>query len=224
MAAGDVSKVMKATVRSRIGDLAGTTWTDDEIYAHLNAAQYALAQNLCDAALWQLTKADSTTLAGAQDNYDLPSDFLRERLVKYKGIVARRWPVEELDALRANPQTAPSETNPFYYIWVNDVVFDVSAVTQGNGDEMEIWYIAEPTEMDDDTDPDLGTQFHNIIEDRAVALCLEHGQGEWDEAKEQTAHFLEQCILINSRYAGKPAYDGVPNDPRLEVLLQEARD
>lgn len=219
MAAGDLSKAIKGVVRSRLGDPAGTTWSDAEVYAYLNAAQLALAHHLCDAGLWQLTKVESTVLVGGQEKYDLPDDFLRVRTVKYKGIIARRWTVEELDALRANanPLTAPSETNPFYYIWENDVVFEVSTVTQGGAETMEIWYIATPTTMTDGVDPVLGGQLYNVLEDWAVSLCLEQNR-QYDEAQVESAHFLEQCALITSRYAGKPAYDGVPNDPRLDVL------
>jgi len=37
-------------------------------------------------------------------------------------------------------------------------------------------------------------------------------------ASVEQQHALEQIILIDSRYQGKPAFDGVPNDPRLDLL------
>ena len=161
-------------------------------------------------------------LLSSSTSYTFPTDFLRERLVKYKGIEARRWTLDEIDALRANPQTKPSESNPFYYIWEGKICFEVDSVTQANGDEYEIWYVKQPTDIGDSADPDLPEQFHNPLEDFAVARCLEQATGDWEASEVQMAHFLEQCMLVNSRYSGKPAFDGIPSDPRLEVLVPQA--
>ena len=217
--AGEIAQKMKSIVRDRVNDKAGTRWSDPDIYAYLNEGQQALAHYLCDGALWQLTSVEQTDLVDATNNYDLPSDFLRERLVKYKTIVARRWTVEEIDALRANPQTAPTEANPFYYIWAGDIYFPEITVIQTNGDQCEIWYIKQPTDMSDAVDPDFGKQFHNLIEDFAVSRCLEQGDGDFGQAEVQAAHFLEQCLLINSRYRGGSSFEGIPADPRLSVLI-----
>ena len=204
-------------VRSRLGDPGKVTWTDAALYAYLSEGQRHLANHLCDAALWPLFAVASSLVVVAQTNYALPSDFLRERLVMYKTLYARRWTLAEEDALRDNPQSLPSETNPFYYLWHGDIWFPRIVPTQAGSEYVDLWYLKATGAIDGSTEPVLPLVYHNTIETFAVGRALEQ-QRMYDEAKVERAHVLEEVLEINSRYSGKPAYDGIPNDPRLQVL------
>jgi len=219
MAAGDLSKEMLARVRMRLGDRAGKIWTSDAtIYAFISEGFNVMAHDVVDAALYELMKVQSAVLVGAQDEYDLPSDYLRPRIVKYKGLVAVMWPVDELRGLELTLYT-PAETSPFFYIWDDDLVFEVGTVTQAAAETYELWYVKTPTAVTTTVDPELGEAFFQPVEDFAVSRCME-SQQEYGMAAVLMGHFIETCGIINRRYAGAPAFDGIPNDPRLEVLQQ----
>ncbi len=211
MAAGDISKALLAVVQDRLGDVGGTTWNTTALYGYLTYGQMTLAECLCDAALYPITKVVSTALTDDVYNYDLPSDFLRERLVNYKGKFARRWKVEELDSLRANALTTPTEANPFYYLWGGDIWFVTDEVVQSGSDVFLLWYIRETGTISASADPDLPTQYYGLLEDFAVARALELS-GERQEAEFVLSHFNDLCSLINERYAGA-SFDWVPVDP-----------
>lgn len=208
---------MLGVVRARLGDPGKTTWKDAALYAYLTEAQRHLANELCDAGLWPLCARATITIIAEQTNYDLPADFLRERLVKYKTRFARRWSLADEDSLRDNPQTAPSETNPFYYVWNGDLQFPRITPTQAGGETIDLWYLAAPGPISAVSEPILPKPYFNTMETWAVARALEQNE-QFEVADVEMAHVVEETILYNSRYSGKPAYDGVPNDPRLEVL------
>jgi len=220
MATGDNAKDIKATIRARLGDRNGDLWSDAEIYAFVNEGFMELAHLLADNALPHLTKVESDTLVGGTSNYDLPTDFLRARLVKYKGIVATHWPAMEKDALRADAIIVPSESNPFWYIENNDLYFEVSAVTQTNGDTYELWYIKQPTTISDAADPDMPEHYWDLVETYAVSRCMEPDKA-FDLAKLFRQHFDEEVWLTALRHATPETFEGIAFDPVPETVKPE---
>jgi len=227
MAAGDISKTMLSRVRARLGDKAGNTWSSSTLYAFLNDGFRALAQEVPDGALFHLTRIDSQALVGAQSNYDLPTSYLRPRIVKYKTLYAKRWPIRDLQALRTNTAYTPSETEPYWYIWDNDLHFVVGTVTQGNGEKYELWYLKQPVTISASVDPELPRQYFLPVETYAVSRALESisgpdetGQGAAAEAKRQMALFHELCFVMALRFRTDVPYDGTPNDPDLRALRE----
>lgn len=217
MAAGDNAKIIKATLRARLGDRDGSRWSDAELYVYLNEAFMELALALPDNALPHLTSVDSDTLVAGRNNYDLPSDFLRARLVKYKDIVAKHWPAQEREALRADSLLVPSETNPFWYIEDGDIYFEVSAVTQSGAETYELWYIKQPTTISDTADPDLPAHYWDLVETYAFSRCMEP-ERNFDMAELMRKHFDEECFLTALRHATPEAFEGVAFDPDLDTL------
>lgn len=206
-----------AVVRARLNDPGKVNWGDSTLYVYLAEAQRHLANYLCDAALWPLFAVQATTIVAAQTNYALPTDFLRERSVLYKSVYAVRWTLAEEDALRDNPQTTPTESLPYYYLWDGDVWFPRIVPTQAGAQTVTLRYLKTTGVLNGSTEPVLPLVYHNTMETFAVGRALQRAKA-YDEAKIEMAHVLEEIFLINSRYSGKPAYDGVPNDPRLQVL------
>lgn len=218
--AGTISQAMLATVRDRVADPAGTRYLDAEIYAWLNEGLQAIAHAVADEAMTPLTSVDSTALVTSQNNYDLPSDFMRERLVKLIGVVSRRWQQREWDALSHNSMIVASASNPFHYIVDDDIRFHAGSITQSGTDTCEMWYVKSPTTISGTVDPDLPAPFYNLAEDWAVARCFENAR-RWDLASIAMAHFREQCVLVNSVWNGSGIFDGIPNDPEFSVLRGE---
>ena len=212
MPAGDISKGMLAVVRARIGDLAGTIRSDAEIYGFLNTGFRLLAQELNDAAIPYLTKVQSASLTGAQNAYNLPADFLRERIVKYKGLFARRWRLSETEALRTHAFIVKSETEPYYRIWNKELYFEVGTVSQVNGDTYELWYIKIPTAISAAADPELPKQYFDVVEDLAVSLCMEPGR-QVEAARFFLLEHQRKVDLIDVRFDGGEPFDDLLRDP-----------
>ena len=214
---GALAAEMLGIVRDRVDDLAGNNWSDAQVYAFLSAGQMHLATQLPGAALYPLMSLASTPIVAGQNAYALPAGFLREMGLQYKGLWARRWIVAEVNALlNGNTLTAPSEAEPYYVIW-DGILLPGIVPTQAGTDVILLWYFEVPPPISGSQEPLLPEVYHNPIEDWAVSLCME-SRGEFQVASVEQQHALEQIILIDSRYQGKPAFDGVPNDPRLDLL------
>lgn len=220
MANGDNSKDILATVRARLGDRSGAIWSDAELYAFINEGFMELAHVLPDNALPHLTKVQSAALVAGTSYYDLPSDFLRARLVKYKTIVARHWPAQEKEALRDDAIIVPAETNPFWYIEDNGLYFSVGAVTQTGAEKYELWYIKVPTTISATADPDLPEHYWDVVETYAAGRAMEP-EKQLDMVKLFRAHFDEEVWLTGLRHATPEEFEGVAFDPVLDTLKPE---
>lgn len=214
MAAGDQSQAMVKGVRYRLGDLGGVTWSDAEIYDYLNDAQLSLAHSIVDGGLWAVTKIGEQVLTAELSDYALPTDFLRDRLLKYKGIPARRQSVRNREVRRDNAVMVASETSPYYDIHGGKICLDVGAVTQADGEVYALWYVKQPATMSDSVDPELPSLFFNAMEDFAVSRCLEQS-GVKEIARVQMGDFLEQVGLVNLRYEHEEVFDDVATDTKV---------
>ena len=214
MAAGDISDVILATLRARLGDRDGSVWSDAELFAFLNEGFMEMALHMPDGAIPQLSEIDSTALIAGTSNYDLPTDFLRARIVKYKGIVAKHWPSLEKEALRDDALLVPSESNPFWYLENNDlyVVVGGSGPTQAGAETVELWYMRQPTVISTTVDPDLHASTFDIVQTYAHSRCMEP-QGDFGMAKLMRAHFVEECDLVTLRWQTPEAFEGIAYDP-----------
>jgi len=219
--AGATSQELLARVRSLIGEPSQETWHDEEIYSALTAAQLDLITvRLGDGALFEMSEIDEELLVAGTNVYDLPSDFVRERMVEYKGIYSKRHPARYLKALgegtaTANAHYTPSETNPFWRIHAGQVVHSVGTVTQANGDAFNLWYISSPAaDISSTADPELGTQLQNLLVWFAVSRCMEQS-GEPEIAAAMMAYYKQCCSLINKRYHDEMPADRIPGDPTL---------
>ncbi len=214
MAAGDNSKQIISELRARLGDRSGDIWEDSVLYAFLNECCQTLAQVLPDGAMPDLTAVDQQLLVAAQSSYDLPTDFMRARLCKYKGIVAKHWPSLEKEALRDDVLLVPSESNPFWYIEDGQLHFLVGSggPTQSGSETYELWYMKNPATMSDTVDPSFPEHFWDILETYAMARCQEP-IGSFDLARLLRSHFHEECYLIGLRWRTPEAFEGISFDP-----------
>ena len=218
--AGDNSKDIKATVRAGLGDRNGDIWSDAELYAFINEGFREMAHLLPDNALPHLTKVQSANLVAGTENYDLPTDFLRARLVKYKGIVAIHWPALERDALRDDAILVPNETVPFWYLENDDLYFEVASVTQTGTQKYELWYIKQPVTISDTVDPDLPKPYWDVVETYAMGRAMEPEQ-RFDMAKLFRQHFDEEVWLTAIRHGTPESFEGIAFDPVPDTLKPE---
>lgn len=221
MAVATVSVELCARVRSLIGEPSTGTWTDTEIYSSLAAAQEDLINCLCDSALFDMSEISETALVAGTNAYDLPDDYVRARLAEYKSIYGKKHPVQWIGALgegtaAANVHFEPSETNPFWRIHNNKIVWSVGSVTQAASEKYNLWYISSPAaDISGTADPELGTELINMLVWFAVSRCYEQ-RGDFDKAKIMMGYYDECWSLINKRYrAGVPS-DGLMGDPAVE--------
>lgn len=200
-------------VRARVGEQSEQEILTAAILAHLNEAQHDLCLQLSDAALYALQCEYEGTLTLDGNPYDLPSDFMRERVLKYKTIVARRWPVYKLDALYGtDAYSTPSATNPFWYLWGNQLRIMAGAPSAGS---YYLHYYRVPADMTTDatSSPSHAMEFDGLLVLFAVSRVRE-GQGQLDESERLWQEYLDRCAVINSRYGGAMPYDGLAGDGR----------
>lgn len=221
MAAGDLSQEILAQVRARLREPSANVWTDSDLYAYLNEAQLDLCDQLSTMALFPVSEIDETVLVDAQNDYSLPADFLRQVFVYYKSYGAVYWPMLQVGALgegaaTPNSNVTPSEEQPYYRIWNNEIQFAVGGVTQAGSEKFTIFYIQKPTDMGDSTDPLFGKQYAHAIVEYAVSKARETVE-DFDEAQRAHNYYLEVCGIINARYRGNTPHDGPAGDPTVTV-------
>ena len=211
MAAGDVTKALRNAVRARIGPASTLGFTDAQIYSYLSYSQHDIAWRVPDAALNELTSVASGNLAGS--SFTVPTDFLRERLVKVgtTGVVAGRVSVAEQKSISA---LEPTATNPFYYLWYDGstVKFRLFVGNDVSTLAYTLMYVAAPTAVDASTDPLLNTGLHGLMVQFAVRRCREL-RGEYDLAQVELAAYLASVSVVAFRYGHTKRNDGAPGDP-----------
>ncbi len=202
---------MIAAVRGRINEPSEQQLTNAQLLTFLNDAQQELCIQLNDGALWSLKASVIRALTLNEAAYALPADFMREEILSYKGIVARRWSVRELDALSgSNVLHEPSETRPYYYIWNNQLWIRAGTKTSGN---YRFYYVAAPTDMTTVLDPEVPVEYDDLMVTFATSLCRE-AQALPEEAERLRQEFLGRCAIVNSRFSGSMPHDTVPGDRR----------
>jgi len=203
MPAGDISKTLMSRVRSRVGQRTQQGILDVHLYLFLNRAQQDLMWRLHDAAMPEMTDIAAGTLTNSR--VGLPADFMRERLclVGSGTVQARRIGLTDLDSLTRDTLMAASADNPYYYIWENAtdnakrLHLEIGAPTSTAA--YQLYYIKQPTDMDDLTDPILGSDKYNLLVDFAVKRVREM-QGEYEEAGGIWKQYVGGIGKINSRY------------------------
>jgi len=211
--AGTLTAELVLRVRRRVGDLAGVTWSDSTIRGYLSEAQTRLAASLHPGVLHDLSKVAGATLTAALADYALPSDFLRERLVLYKTLTAKRTPAEEYPLKTTGGLAGQSETKPHYWLWGGYLKFLVGTVTQTNGDTYELWYILDPPALSASVDPVVARPLYGLLEEYAVGRCLEEN-GQPRVAAMILQRFEDLCRIINARCSGNVIHDGPLTDRR----------
>lgn len=206
--------ILMALVRARIGEPSQQGVQNSEIVGYLNEAQMDLCAQLNDAALYSLLVEQTAALTLDALPYALPAMFMRGRALKYKTIVAQRWPIVALDTLTNDALHIPSEAKPFYYLWDGQLWIVAGTKTAGS---YYLHYYATPTDMTEaaSSSPSHPMELDSLLVAFAVSRCRE-AKGESAESERLWQEYLGRCQLINSRYNGKLPIDGVAGDRKVQ--------
>ncbi len=205
MAAGDITKELEARVRSRTGLRSQQGVLSVHIYAFLSRACHDLMLRLHDAAITEMQGVATGNLSASKAA--LPADFLRDRQL-FIGtganmVQARRIGLMDLDSIETDVLMVASTSNPYYWIWHNESAGAPRLIVEMNAPSStsaySLYYMKRPSAVDEETDPDLAADKHNLLVDYAVRRVL---QMEWreDEAAEVWKRYIESIVAINSRY------------------------
>jgi hypothetical protein len=214
VAAGDRTDKLVSMVRARVNEPSEQGFDDDEILAALNEGQQDLCVQLDDAALYAIQEKQNAALTLDTNPYALPADFMRARVLEYKSTVARRWQVHRLDALASDGDTysQPSETNPAWYLWDNQLYIEAGTKTSGN---YHLYYYKVPTDMTTGVDPLIPAEYDGLLVGFAITRIREKQGGPmWDEGERLWQEYIGRCAIINSRYSGRLPFDGTAGDRR----------
>ena len=213
MAVGDTSKALLSSLRYRLGDPASLLYSDATLYRALNWGYMEAANSLPDAALYQLFALDAVALVASTSYYALPGDYLRERVLVYKDLPAKRWDISEVGTLGLGTLAEPSEDHPLYYVWAGRLYFPF-VVTQAGGETYDLYYVKQPVTISDSADPELGPEFDDIVEQYAASTVLQREP----DTQAHSAAVLEQLRIlvdtIGQRYFPGGPYEGLARDPR----------
>jgi len=214
MAAGDVTDELVSRVRTRLGEPSESGMLTSDIISFLNYAQYDLVWRIDDAALKGLTTTATGTASSASDpcpddaiEAALPTDLMRERTVLCDDVQATRIEVSELDSPVHNVYRSPSDEEPQYMIW-NGMLYIIAGDTTDHS--YTLYYVAEPTDVATDTDPDLEPEHHSMLINMAVARSREM-KGNVGEKQRLIKVYRTNTRIHNSRW-GTDRYENIPGD------------
>lgn len=219
MAAGDITKVLMANVRVRVGEASKTGILDAQVLAYLNAAQDDILIRVDNGPLGSVSETATGDLTTAAEpchtgavSIALPADFVREIIVLYDDIQAKCIDISKLDQVDDNYHRAPTTTNPYYYIW-NELLYVEAGVTTTTAHSL--YHINRPAVLSLTVDPTISDEFFGMMEDFAVALCREQ-TGDYEEKRRIRQQYKDRCTILNSRW-GAPVYEGQPGDSARSV-------
>ena len=240
--AGEISRMMKQRVLRRVDDTGNQVFTDAEVYCWLSEALRDIATRqpdqslpeLCVTATWGPTTSYGSLISAGDSTYALPSDFLREKGLKYADASegTDRWATRiahrELKQY-TEVEAASAGTKPRYWIWEGNINLEVGTVAAA--DSFTFYYVKEPADytvsvstsdaetlaaetggIDDDTDPTVSRHYFRAMEEFAVARCHE-SRKNWGRA--DTCLLIYEKLLqeVKARYVVEgDAADRYPND------------
>lgn len=199
-------------VRARIGETEALDRLDSDIYTWLTEAQADLAsRSLPDAALLGCTDIwDGVFVPGTYD-YDLPTDFLRDRYVEVGTYPARRIDLSQLDSLVFNNYWIAAGTRPKYALVGGGIRFFTNNVTPAVL-TFKVFYVKRPPTITATVQPLVHETLHGLLVDWAVARAREQVR-QFEESARQFAHYNQRVEVVTQRYHVRQPRDRVLGDP-----------
>jgi hypothetical protein len=125
------------------------------------------------------TKASTADTHANQQEYDLPLDFERAMMVNItlNGTARRAKPlahasVGDMSYDATYSASTTSEGDPYYYILKDNIGFLPIPTTTGD-ENIKIWYVYTPEELDADTDtPEIPKKYHHLLKIGAKSSYL----------------------------------------------------
>lgn len=126
------------------------------------------------------TKAQTANTVANQQEYELPSDFEKALMVNIQ--IDNEWkrvlPMPNINFIPTHAKGTSSNqdfswADPYYYI-IGDNIGFMPIPDESGTNNIKLWYVYTPSELDDDTDtPAIPSRYHHIIKYGAYANYLD---------------------------------------------------
>lgn len=194
MADGDRTRSVLQRIRSRIAEPVAQALSDTQLLLFVNEGQKDLCLQLNDAALATLSESVTAPLSLDSEPYDLPADFLRERLLVYKLAPARRLAAKDLAALDNNVYWRPTEAKPAYHLW-RQLNIEAGVKTAGT---YTLHYFRLPADASTSVDPETPQEADDLLVSFATSRCRE-ALGDFAESERVWSEYMMRCSIFNGR-------------------------
>lgn len=178
-----------------------TFWTNAERMSWLNQGQYDFADKVVDDAILNLMAKTSSMCVAGQQEYDLPTDYLRVYSAKISSVWASGIVLKNLPAIESNSQFVPTLKNPYFYIRSNYIGFyPIPTTSTGT---ISIWYIKKPFQLSQSTDTSIiPIQYHHLI---VMFACVKGYEKlrEFDKSTALYQEYIANITTINQRYTSR---------------------
>lgn len=182
MAAGPLTQAMIDKARLRVAEPYPGMINDVDIATFITEAQRDLVWRLPYQALWFTTAEVETLIVADQAAYTFEApdsaapDFVWDIEVQWKGVLGKRWEVEDIKKMQSIADLNASDETPFYTIFDSGIEFIVGAVTQGGTEVLTVRYVVMPADIDTGVvavEPVFTPPYFPAIEEYIAMRCFE---------------------------------------------------
>lgn len=191
-------------VRSYLDESAAVDFTEDEVKREVNAGYHRVISAVLETFENHYVSQYTAASVNGQQEYALPSDFLKMRRVEINyqpnttGSVRQRAYPMDIDQVRRDlgvSTLGPSIIrNPGYYIVGDNIGFiPIPTVSSTGTDAIKIWYVQAESDLSSDSDNvdiPYADRFASSIAKYAAAQLLRKGQQEEQAAKTLMGEFM----------------------------------
>lgn len=196
---------IKQRAKRILGDDSGALYAEDDFIRWINDAQIDIARKT------EVLQDFSTySIVAAQQEYDLPDDFIKIVKISYNGITLKSTTLQEIDSLSPSRDSDSYRDSPYrWYIWGNRLwihPLPVSDVT----DALRIFYVFRPPTLISDNDiPAIPVQMHEDI----VQYCVAQGRdlNEDYAGSQLSMGRYEQKVMMSRDEAKDPSMESYPS-------------
>lgn len=203
MAVGDISKALKAKVRTSVDEASAGFWTDTEIYTALSDGQREIVNMILsmyrqrsaineNEKLPEVLRSVLATTNSATGTQTLPADYLTYLALYVNStnvpIFVRSDGVDRHQ--RVNTYLTSSSSQPYVSITATQVVHETGSLA------WQMDYIKTPTDLSDSADPSLPPLAYQAIVSYAIAFLLNKDENPRATQEFQTFFALTQNLYI----------------------------
>ena len=195
---------IRDATRSYLDEASAVDFTETEVKREVNSGFHRIVTAVLETFENYYVATYETSSVASQQEYALPSNFLKVRRVEINyqpnttGSVKQRAYPMDIDQVRRDLSVStlgPSVIrNPGYYIVGNNIGFiPIPSVSSSDTDAIKIWYVATQDDLsadDDDVDVPYADRFAPSIAKYAAAQLLRKGQQEEQAAKTLMGEFM----------------------------------
>jgi hypothetical protein len=145
----------------------------DEIIEDINEGYRILVNKIIDLGIdYYAKKGDQIPLVANQEEYTLPTDFVRPKRIYISYDGSNEYPAEPMDFILEQSKTAYLEAEPKYFFRGEKIVIR-PVPTSSTGYIQPYYYYMPNLLTNDDDEPELPKGYHNLLVNYALARAFE---------------------------------------------------